>query len=195
MNKRDCMQPVLRRFDKSLCERSSRKISCTTFNSRRIKFSVCTVWIESARFILSWLCFLAWSITLRGPQLQNCNWKMATSGTAPATLIKTKPRIENNRVLVTGGAGFVGSHLCEFLVNRGDYVSAGLADKGAEAEPQSEPALSHGQQQGGAAEPVPHYLGDLLGQLLYRQQGEHSASDRQAQFRGYTARCGRAHHA
>mmetsp|Transcript_18066 Transcript_18066/g.32983 ORF Transcript_18066/g.32983 Transcript_18066/m.32983 type:complete len:329 (-) Transcript_18066:377-1363(-) len=38
------------------------------------------------------------------------------------TLIKTKPRIERNRVLVTGGAGFVGSHLCEFLVTRGDYV-------------------------------------------------------------------------
>jgi NADPH:quinone reductase-like Zn-dependent oxidoreductase len=39
------------------------------------------------------------------------------------TVIKTKPRVERNRVLVTGGAGFVGSHLCEFLVNRGDHVS------------------------------------------------------------------------
>ncbi|KAJ9510081.1 hypothetical protein QJQ45_015547 [Haematococcus lacustris] len=38
------------------------------------------------------------------------------------TLIKTKPRCENRRVLVTGGAGFVGSHLCDFLVSRGDYV-------------------------------------------------------------------------
>ncbi|CAD7696563.1 unnamed protein product, partial [Ostreobium quekettii] len=38
------------------------------------------------------------------------------------TLVKTKPRVERNRVLVTGGAGFVGSHLCEFLVNRGDHV-------------------------------------------------------------------------
>lgn len=38
------------------------------------------------------------------------------------TVIKTKPRVERNRVLVTGGAGFVGSHLCEFLVNRGDHV-------------------------------------------------------------------------
>ena len=37
-------------------------------------------------------------------------------------VIKTKPRVERNRVLVTGGAGFVGSHLCEFLVNRGDHV-------------------------------------------------------------------------
>ncbi|KAG2499378.1 hypothetical protein HYH03_002953 [Edaphochlamys debaryana] len=38
------------------------------------------------------------------------------------TLIKTKPRCERNRVLVTGGAGFVGSHLCEYLVERGDHV-------------------------------------------------------------------------
>lgn len=36
--------------------------------------------------------------------------------------VKTKPRVEKNRVLVTGGAGFVGSHLCDFLVNRGDHV-------------------------------------------------------------------------
>lgn len=42
------------------------------------------------------------------------------------TLVKTKPRIERKRVLVTGGAGFVGSHLCDFLVNRGDYVSSVL---------------------------------------------------------------------
>ncbi|GAX77457.1 hypothetical protein CEUSTIGMA_g4901.t1 [Chlamydomonas eustigma] len=41
---------------------------------------------------------------------------------APKTLVKTKPRIERPRVLVTGGAGFVGSHLCDFLVARGDYV-------------------------------------------------------------------------
>ena len=38
------------------------------------------------------------------------------------TIQKTKPRIERNRVLVTGGAGFVGSHLCTFLVERGDHV-------------------------------------------------------------------------
>ena len=35
---------------------------------------------------------------------------------------KAKPRVEQNRVLVTGGAGFVGSHLCTFLVERGDQV-------------------------------------------------------------------------
>jgi UDP-glucuronate decarboxylase len=29
--------------------------------------------------------------------------------------------MKKNRVLVTG-AGFIGSHLCEYLVNRGDYV-------------------------------------------------------------------------
>jgi NADPH:quinone reductase-like Zn-dependent oxidoreductase len=39
------------------------------------------------------------------------------------TKIKAKPRIERNRVLVTGGAGFVGSHLCTYLVERGDHVS------------------------------------------------------------------------
>ena len=42
------------------------------------------------------------------------------SGERPA--VKAKPRMERNRVLVTGGAGFVGSHLCDFLVGRGDHV-------------------------------------------------------------------------
>ena len=45
---------------------------------------------------------------------------MASNGTVQ----KTKPRIERNRVLVTGGAGFVGSHLCTYLVERGDHVRA-----------------------------------------------------------------------
>lgn len=48
--------------------------------------------------------------------------KRKAASTAEGTLIKTKPRVDRNRVLVSGGAGFVGSHLCEFLVKRGDHV-------------------------------------------------------------------------
>ncbi len=47
----------------------------------------------------------------------------ASLSTDSETKIKAKPRIERNRVLVTGGAGFVGSHLCTYLVERGDHVS------------------------------------------------------------------------
>ena len=32
------------------------------------------------------------------------------------TIIKTKPRTGARRVLVTGGAGFVGSHFCDALM-------------------------------------------------------------------------------
>ncbi|KAK9823383.1 hypothetical protein WJX72_002384 [[Myrmecia] bisecta] len=46
----------------------------------------------------------------------------SNGGGSPVTKIKAKPRVELNRVLVTGGAGFVGSHLCTFLVDRGDHV-------------------------------------------------------------------------
>ena len=44
---------------------------------------------------------------------------------------KAKPRVETNRVLVTGGAGFVGSHLCTYLVNRGDHVRIRLRQRTA----------------------------------------------------------------
>ncbi|CAG9464529.1 unnamed protein product [Pedinophyceae sp. YPF-701] len=39
-----------------------------------------------------------------------------------STVTRTKPQQERNRVLVMGGAGFVGSHLCDYLVQRGDHV-------------------------------------------------------------------------
>ena len=42
----------------------------------------------------------------------------APSPSPEKPVVKTKPRVERNRVLVTGGAGFVGSHLCEFLVGQ-----------------------------------------------------------------------------
>jgi len=38
------------------------------------------------------------------------------------TLKRTKPKQTSNRVLVTGGCGFLGSHLCDRLVARGDQV-------------------------------------------------------------------------
>lgn len=50
------------------------------------------------------------------------NGNSARSVSPSKTLIKAKPRVERNRVLVTGGAGFVGSHLCDYLVARGDHV-------------------------------------------------------------------------
>ena len=54
---------------------------------------------------------------------------MATSSedeTKKPTPVKVRPQPgtkRTKRILVTGGAGFVGSHVCEYLVNRGDDVS------------------------------------------------------------------------
>ena len=30
--------------------------------------------------------------------------------------------IKNKKILITGGAGFIGSHLVEFLINKGNYI-------------------------------------------------------------------------
>ena len=63
---------------------------------------------------------------LRSCLYRSCAGPWSEKSTAKnmnGTIQKTKPRIERNRVLVTGGAGFVGSHLCTYLVERGDHVS------------------------------------------------------------------------
>ncbi len=38
--------------------------------------------------------------------------------------MKNTTQKKSKKILVTGGAGFIGSHLCEFLINRGDEVIA-----------------------------------------------------------------------
>ena len=86
-------------------------------------------------------------------------------GNHPATPIKTKPRIEKNRVLVTGGAGFVGSHLCTYLVERGDHVRALQCLDSLAACYRRSVISMH-------STPLICDAGHLLGQFLHWQQGE-----------------------
>ena len=37
--------------------------------------------------------------------------------------MKLENKLKNKRILITGGAGFIGSSLCEFLVKSGSIVS------------------------------------------------------------------------
>ena len=70
-----------------------------------------------------------------------------------STVIKAKPRIEANRVLVTGGAGFVGSHLCTYLVERGDHVSKRREADAAKRERGWGRGLGDNQRGGSGARP------------------------------------------
>ena len=83
------------------------------------------------------------------------------------TKIKAKPRIERNRVLVTGGAGFVGSHLCTYLVERGDHVSSHVSPPSLHVCAPGLRLLIH-----------PAAPGYLLGQLLHRLQEQCGSLDR-----------------
>ena len=52
--------------------------------------------------------------------LDECSKKVSVRGLQP--MRKGSPMLTERRVLVTGGAGFIGSHLCDRLLERGDEV-------------------------------------------------------------------------
>ena len=73
---------------------------------------------------LRWLDFERVRASMRRPAVVDAAQPARPGGDAPARVRVQRDRPPMSRIVITGGAGFVGSHLCESMLDRGDVVVA-----------------------------------------------------------------------